>query len=270
MRSIPIIIVVILIAAGGIWYALSREEAHDVSSAVGGNVALLSDDDGLELSEREIVFEDGRREFYAEPKTEGAYAGVVMIHEWWGLNMHIKDMARELASEGYRVLAVDLYKGKVASTSEEAQALRKAVKPDESTKILREAASYLREQGALKVASLGWCFGGGKSLELALSGEPLDATVIYYGQPETDAQKLSAIQWPVLGIFGGKDQSIPVSTVESFDAALDSLGITNEIVIYPGVGHAFANPSGANFAPAETAAAWDKTLGFLGEHLKQP
>lgn len=268
MRSIPIIIVVILIAVGGIWFVLSREPSHDLPSVDGGNAELLRTGGGLVLSEREIVFEDGRREFYAEPKEDGTYPGVVMIHEWWGMNQHIKDMARELASKGYRVLAVDLYKGRVATTSQDAQAYRKEVTTEESTQILRGAAGYLREQGASKVAALGWCFGGGKSLELALSGERLDATVIYYGQLETDAKKLSVIKWPVLGIFGDKDQSIPVETVESFDMSLDSLGIENEIVIYPGVGHAFANPSGANYAPNETAAAWQKTLGFLEVHLK--
>ena len=110
--------------------------------------------------------------------------------------------------------------------------------------------------------------GGGQSLQLALSGEPLDAKVIYYGALVTDESRLSRIKWPVLGIFGDKDQSIPVATVNEFASALDRLGIKNEIYIYPGVGHAFANPSGENYAPNETKDAWNKTVAFPNKYLK--
>ena len=119
----------------------------------------------------------------------------------------------------------------------------------------------------LRAESLGWCFGGGQSLQLAVN-EPLDATVIYYGNLVTDEKQLLKIGWPVLGIFGDKDTSIPVSSVNEFDASLDKLKITNEIYIYPGVGHAFANPSGMNYAPEQTRDAWEKTLAFLDKNLK--
>lgn len=104
-------------------------------------------------------------------------------------------------------------------------------------------------------------------MQLALSGEPMDATVIYYGQLVTDSNQLRKITWPVLGIFGDQDQVISVDSVNSFDKALDDLDITNEVYIYPGVGHAFANPSGMNYAPEQTQDAWDKTLTFLNKHL---
>jgi len=272
MRSIPVIIVVILIAAGGVFFIMNRPERQEVQNlppeAKVPNADMLETENGRDLTEREVRFLDGRREFFVEPQEAGEYPGVVMIHEWWGLNEHIKDMARELAGQGYKVLAVDLYKGKVATTTADAQKYRMSASSEETTRILREAAAFLREQEATKVASLGWCYGGGKSLELALSGESLDATVIYYGQLETSPEKLSAIKWPVLGIFGDKDQSIPVSTVQAFDAALDTAGVENEIHIYKGVGHAFANPSGQNYAPEETKDAWQKTLSFLADHLK--
>ena len=105
-------------------------------------------------------------------------------------------------------------------------------------------------------------------MNFALSGNTLDATIIYYGQPVTNATQLSKISWPVLGIFGELDQSIPVEKVNEFQSALNQLGIQNEIVIYPGVGHAFANPSGASYAPEETKDAWQKTTDFLNKHLK--
>jgi carboxymethylenebutenolidase len=103
---------------------------------------------------------------------------------------------------------------------------------------------------------------------LALNSEehPLAATVIYYGNLVNDRESLSKIKWPVLGIFGDQDQSIPVDSVMQFEQALNEIGITNEIYIYPGVGHAFANPSGDNYAPKETADAWKKTLVFLEKY----
>jgi len=205
--------------------------------------------------------------FLAYPAMGGKYPGVIMIHEWWGLNGGIKNQARELAKEGYIVLAVDLFKGEVASTPEKARELMGKVVKEEALQNMEVAADYLRSRGATKIASLGWCFGGGKSLELALSGIDLDATVLYYGQLETDAEKLKAINWPVLGIFGGEDSSIPVHSVREFESALDSLGIQNEIYVYPGVAHAFANPSGDNYHPAEAEDAWAKTVSFLERYL---
>lgn len=206
--------------------------------------------------------------FLARPKQEGEYPGVVMIHEWWGLNDNIREMAKLLAKEGYIVYAVDLY-GDVATESTKARELATAVRqnPDEAVQKMQAAADYLRGMGVQKIASLGWCFGGQHSLLLALNSE-LDATVIYYGQLIDDKEQLSNIEWPVLGIFGEEDSGISVESVRSFESALEELGIKNEIIIYPGVGHAFANPSGSNYAPEETRDAWQKTLDFLDENLK--
>ncbi len=207
--------------------------------------------------------------FLANPTTPGSYPGVIMIHEWWGLNDNIRDMAKLLASEGYVVLAVDLYEGKVATTSDEARKQTSELNQTKATANMKAAAQYLREQQRVtKLASLGWCFGGGQSLNLALSSEQLDATIIYYGRLVTEEAQLTKITWPVLGVFGAEDTGIPVSSVNAFDAALDKLNINNEIYIYQGVGHAFANPSGMNYAPQETKDAWEKTVAFLEKHLQ--
>ena len=201
---------------------------------------------------------------------------VVMIHEWWGLNDNIKNMAETLAKEGYVVLAVDLYNGQVANTTESAQNLVSKVRdnPSESINNLQHAVRYLaslENVNSSKIASLGWCFGGGQSLQLALNTEPeypLAATIIYYGNLVSDQESISKIKWPVLGIFGDQDQSISVQSVKQFEDALNANGITNEIYIYKGVGHAFANPSGDNYAPQETQDAWEKTVSFLKKYLK--
>jgi len=173
-----------------------------------------------------------------------------------------------LAKEGYIVLAVDLLGG-TAEDQTEARALTANFNQATGTANMLAAVEYLRERGADKIASLGWCFGGRQSVELAISGEPLDATVVYYGgNMATSTEQLEPIEWPVLGIFGDQDQAIPVAMVRTFENSLNTLEIENEIYIYPGVGHAFANPSGDNYAPDATADAWSKTLTFLNRHLK--
>lgn len=215
----------------------------------------------------QAAYFNGVQGFYASPDQPGSYPGVIMVHEWWGLNDHIKEQAKLLAADGYHVLAVDLF-GSVTTTPEGAMEQVSALDQAKALDNMKAAAGYLRQHGATKVASLGWCFGGGQSLQLALSGERLDATVIYYGNLVNDEQRLTQIKWPVLGIFGETDQAIPVEQVRQFDATLDKLGIQNEINIYPGVGHAFANPSQPTFAPSEREDAWNKTTAFLQSKLK--
>jgi carboxymethylenebutenolidase len=199
---------------------------------------------------------------------------VIMIHEWFGLNEHIRNQADILAKEGYVVLAVDLYRGEVAADSNRAMELASSVRDDSASAIdnLQSAVNYVKSLEMVdgsRIASLGWCFGGDWSLQLALnsSENPLAATIVYYGRPVTDTTSLSSISWPILGIFGDQDQAIPVESVKQFASALNASGITNDIYLYEGVGHAFANPSGDNYAPKETADAWQKTIGFLKTYL---
>ncbi len=202
--------------------------------------------------------------------------GVVMIHEWWGLNDQIRNMADELAKEGYAVLAVDLYNGQVAASPDEAMSMVTAARDNqnESNSNMLAAVDYLKSLenvDSSKIVSVGWCFGGGQALQLALNADqasPMAATVLYYGNLVTDQQQLSKLKGPVLGIFGSEDQSIPVSEVKKFEEALNANNITNEIYVYEGVGHAFANPTGESFAPAELKDAWQKTVEFLNSHVK--
>jgi len=199
--------------------------------------------------------------------------GVVMIHENKGLNENIKNMANLLAKNGYVVLAVDLFKGEVTTDRNRSSELTQQIRDNQdiATSNLKSAVKYLSSLPNVnpeKIVSLGWCFGGGQSLQLALNSQdhPLAATIIYYGRLVTDNATLASIKWPVLGIFGDQDMSIQVDTVKAFESALKSNGIPNEIYIYKGVGHAFANPSGDNYAPKETQDAWQKTLSFLKKY----
>jgi carboxymethylenebutenolidase len=207
--------------------------------------------------------------YLASPTIDGQYPVVIMIHEWWGLNENIRDMAEKLASHGYIVFAVDLYDGQVATTSDEARELMSSFDEDYRIENMNIAYSYVQEQFAPeKVGSIGWCFGGGQSLSLALNNEDIDATVIYYGQLVTEKDRLSKINWPILGIFADLDQGITPQSVGEFEAALNDLEIPNDIYIYPDVNHAFANPSGERYAPEASMDAWQKTIEFLEINLK--
>ena len=180
-------------------------------------------------------------------------------------------MADRLAGEGYIVLAVDLFGGEVATTPPEArQKMQKVIEnPQQAVDNLRQALSFVDDVAeAPKVATLGWCFGGGWSLNAALefSGQ-LDATVMYYGQVTSDTDRLAALESPVLGIFAADDRGISVNSVRAFEQAMDDIGKDASIYVYPDVGHAFANPTGRNYNAQAADDAWAKTLDFLRQEL---
>ena len=222
----------------------------------------------LEVESTDVSYFGNSKGYLATPTVEGQYPGIIMIHEFWGLNDNIKQMAEKLASHGYVVFAVDLYDGQVGTTADEARQLRSSFEQSQWTENMNAAVSYLENNYASpSIGSIGWCFGGGQSLQLALSNDNMDATVIYYGQLVTDAEELSKIEWPMLGIFAELDNGIPPETVNQFESALNEAGVENDITIYPGVNHAFANPSGDRYAPDESMDAWQKTLSFFDENL---
>lgn len=196
---------------------------------------------------------------------------VIMIHEWWGLNDNIRAMADRLAAQGYIVLAVDLYGGKVASNAAEARQFMLGVveDPEMANANIRSAYEFVsKTAGAPKVGSVGWCFGGGWSLNTAqLFPDDLDAAVIYYGQVTDDEDKLRPVNSPILGLFAAEDKGIKVESVQAFGAALTRLRKDHEIHVYPGVGHAFANPTGDNYSEAAAEDAWRRTLDFLNRYL---
>jgi len=221
-----------------------------------------------EVQTENVSYFENSKGYLAKPSADGEYPGVIMIHEFWGLNDNVKQMAEKLASHGYVVFAVDLYDGKVGTTTDEARQLRSSFEQSQWTENMNTAVSYVEDNySPTNMGSIGWCFGGGQSLNLALNNEDMDATVIYYGQLVTDTEELSKIDWPVLGIFAELDNGIPPETVNEFEFALNEVGIENDITIYPGVNHAFANPSGDRYAPQESKDAWQKTLSFFEDNL---
>lgn len=281
-----IFFLVILVGSGivsGIFVNLVEAQSSNTVTNV-TDLTRLDSNAGVDLQNKTVNYYDQANGYLVYPSgsnenksgnKNGTLPAVVMIHENKGLNDHIKNMANLLARNGYVVLAVDLFKGEVTTDRNRSSELTQYIRdnPDIATANLQSAVKYLASLpnvNAEKIASLGWCFGGAQSLQLALNSQdhPLSATIIYYGRLITDNETLAKIKWPVLGIFGDQDSSIPVDTVKEFESALNSNNIPNEIYIFKGVGHAFANPSGDNYAPKETKDAWDKTLSFLDKHLR--
>lgn len=272
MQKQIMVLVAVVILIGG-WFLFETQKGgvvEDVNkeTETTNSEIMKSETDTAVITEDNVEYFAGAKGYFVRPELPGNYPGVVMIHENRGLRPETKSAAESLAKEGYMVLAVDLLGG-TAEDQDGARALTAKFNQATGTENMKAAVAYLKGKGATKLASLGWCFGGRQSVELAISGEKLDATVVYYGgRMATSTERLAPIAWPVLGIFGDQDQSIPVEMVRTFESSLNTLGVTNEIHIYPGVGHAFANPSGANYAPAETMDAWAKTLAFLEKNLK--
>ncbi len=199
--------------------------------------------------------------------------GIVVVHEWWGLNDWVKQQASNLADQGYVALTVDLYRGKIATSPEQAHELMRGLDPDRATRDLLGAAAFLRQQknvNPAKIGSIGWCMGGGYSLDLALHDPTLAATVINYGHLVSDPAAIQKIHAPILGIFGAQDQGIPVADVQKFETALKQANKKVEIKIYDDAGHAFQNPENkAGYRPADTADASKRIQEFLASNLKR-
>jgi carboxymethylenebutenolidase len=208
-----------------------------------------------------------------EPAGKGPFPGIVVIHEWWGLNDWVKEQASKLADQGYVALAVDLYRGKVATTPEEAHEIMRGVPEDRAARDLHAAVEFLKSQSNVKkdrIGSIGWCMGGGYSLNVALAEPTLRAAVINYGHLATDTDSLKKINASILGLFGGQDRGIPPSDVQKFAAALKQLGKKVDVTVYPDAGHAFENPNNkAGYRADDAADAWKRTLEFLADNLKK-
>jgi carboxymethylenebutenolidase len=206
------------------------------------------------------------------PAGKGPFPALIVIHEWWGLNDWVKDQASKLADQGYAALAIDMYRGKVANTPEEAHEIMRGVPEDRAARDLTAAYDYLAAQqnvNKAKIGSIGWCMGGGYSLQTALSVPTLKTAVINYGHLATEPENLRKINASVLGIFGAKDRGIPVEDVQKFETQLKSLGKKVEIHIYPDAGHGFENPNNKEgYREADAKDAWNNTLKWLGQNLK--
>ena len=205
--------------------------------------------------------------YVAKPKGT-AKGAVLVLREWWGLNDWVKHMADELAGQGYLALAVDLYQGKVATDPKEAGALMGAKDEKWGDAVEEAGLEWLKSQApGKKIATIGWCMGGGESLNSSLH-DPKDvaATVIYYGMPVTDVAKLKTLNGPVLGLYAKKDGWITPEKVAEFDKALTEAGVKHDFHSYD-ADHAFANPTGGKYNGKDAKDAWKKTTAFLAANI---
>lgn len=253
-------------------YGERAAEAHadDTPSA-----NIEADGETVHAETRDYATLDGEpvSGYLARPRTgSGPFPAVVLIHEWWGLNDNIRAMARRFADAGYVALAVDLYEGETAQRPNRARTLMEQAmaRTDRLERNIEQAFYYLDVMpSTARIGSVGWCFGGGWSLRTALMfPEELGASVIYYGQLETDAERLAPLDVPILGLFGSEDSVVPTEQVREFGQVLTQLEKPHEIHVYEGAGHAFANPSGENYEPDTAARAWAETTAFLNRYLK--
>ena len=213
----------------------------------------------------------GTDAFVALPGGRGPVPGIVVVHEWWGVNPQIQELARRLARQGYVAIVPDLYHGKVADDSEQAHVLLRGVEPGVAMAEIETAAKWLRAQPRVaksKLGIVGFCMGGGYALAYALQGGDVSAAITFYGAPETDAAKLAGLKAAVQGHFGAEDDGIPVDRVEAFRTALAQAGKTSEIYVYPGAGHAFMHDGRASYRPDAAKQAWARMLAFLQRHLE--
>lgn len=210
--------------------------------------------------------------YLAVPEGPGPHPAILLIHEWWGLNEGITVLADALAREGYVVLAADAYRGNLTEQVPRALWLRVTTPPQQIFDDVDAALDHLLTLDSVNaeaVASMGFCFGGGQSLQLGMrQSEKLSATIMYYGAVVTELEILQASipAGPVLGIFAEEDQQILPADVLEFEANLNTLAIENEITIYAGVGHGFLNEDNYN-EPGTPMDAWQQTLRFLQETL---
>jgi carboxymethylenebutenolidase len=237
-------------------------------------VDALFGNDTADFANTDYVDTQGNRllGYLAVPEGPGPHPAVLLIHEWWGLNEGITILADALAKEGYVVLAPDGYRGNVTAAFPRALWLRLITPEEQVENDIDSGLAHLRGLEFVdseRVASMGFCFGGGHSLQLGLrQSENLAMTIMYYGAVVTDPELLRPLTeaQPVLGIFAEEDNTIFPEDVLEFEAALNSLDIENEITIYPEVGHAFLNEDNYD-QPGPSGDAWNQTLAFLESNL---
>lgn len=192
---------------------------------------------------------------------------LLVIQEWWGLNDYIKNEADKYSNEfnNINVLAIDMYDGKVATTRDSAMAYMSSAKKERLENIVKGAINYAGKKA--DIYTIGWCFGGGWSLQSTIiAGKQAKGCIMYYGRPESDVEKLKNINCQVIAFFGNQDKAIGPDVVNTFEANMKLAG--KEITIHRyDAGHGFANPSNPSYNKTFTEDAYAKAIAFLRQRL---
>jgi carboxymethylenebutenolidase len=235
----------------------------------------------LAATAKDVTYKSGSETVHGilyAPAGKGPFPGIIVIHEWWGLNDWVKDQASKLSDPGYVTLAIDLYRGKVATTPNEAHEFMGGVPQDRAKRDLEAAFNFLQSQSNVKkerIGAIGWCMGGGYALQLALDEPKLAADVINYGVYDyaslaKDPAAIKKINASIMGFFGAQDRGIPTDDLRKFWDQLSKLGKKADFSIYPDAGHAFENPNNKDgYRPKDAQDAWKKTVAFFAITLKK-
>jgi carboxymethylenebutenolidase len=213
--------------------------------------------------------------YLAEPAQGAAAPGMVVIQEWWGLNDQIRGVADKVAAAGYRALVPDLYRGKVALEANEAEHLMNNLNfGDAAGQDVRGAVQYLKGSGSAKVGVTGFCMGGALTLLAAVNVPETDAGVVWYGYPPLEYVDASKIRAPLLAHWATDDAAFPIANVDKLEEKLRAAGVRFEFHRYDAK-HAFANETADSknlpilkYDPKAAETAWQRTLEFLGRHLR--
>lgn len=271
MQKIIILVLVVGFLGGAYMYA-TRNAVPSDQAATSVTADSERDTDKYAVDSQEVLYFGDTNGYLASPIGDGPFPAVVLIHEWWGLNTNIQNLADDFAAEGYVALAVDLYSGEVANTPDRAGELAGGVREDTEAAFsnLAAATDYLAglpQVDPERLASVGWCFGGQWSYNMAVNDMGIDASVMYYGRFSLE-DDLSMMRAHILGHFGEEDITIAIDDVEQFEAKLNTLEGDHSVFIYPNAGHAFANEDNEDAYNEDAAQlAWQRTLDFLDREL---
>ncbi len=213
--------------------------------------------------------------YLAVPQGTGPFPALVIVHEWNGLVDRVRELADDLAAEGYVTLAVDLFDARTGSNPEENMALVGEVRGNQEKMIanMNAAVAYLRARPDVtgRVGAMGWCFGGGIAMTYGLDGDEHEATAIFYGALVDDPARLASLNHEVYGTFARLDQGPSPESVESFEAALGAAGIENDLHIYDEVNHGFwlHVDQEPNLRSGPALDAWQRLKSYLDRTLRQ-
>ena len=265
MKIVKRILLGILIVVGGLILILAGSIVVDGMAGSGRldevtNTNISGLDDGPDV-----------QAYVARPEGNGPFPTVIMIHEFWGLNESVVGKADLLAEQGYLVVAPDTFRG--SSTAWIPRAIYQVIttEAEDVNADLDSVYAWLESQqdvDSSKIAIAGFCYGGRTSLLYSLHNRDLAATIVFYGSLETAPAVLETLPGPVLGIFGGADQSIPVEEVRAFEKGLEEAGVPHQITIYDGQPHAFVHDADGIKAGGAQGEAWNEMLLFLEDNLK--
>jgi carboxymethylenebutenolidase len=203
---------------------------------------------------------------YFIPAKKKSDKWLIVIQEWWGLNDNIKMEADQYFKDlgDVNVMAVDMYDGKVAATPDSAMKLMRGADMNRMAALIQGAVKHAGSKAS--IYSVGWCFGGMWSLQTAIiAGPQAKGSVMYYGRPESNMDKLKSIQCDIIGFFGNLDQSPSPAMVNTFEANMKLAGKNLTAYKYE-AGHGFANPSNPSYNAAAKEDSYAKAIAFLKTH----